>query len=70
MPGELRGFELAWKKHGRLPWKNLFQPAIEIATKGFPAKHALVAAVRENGANITHDAGLRQGKQTFICIDN
>ncbi|KAL9951555.1 hypothetical protein ACROYT_G044239 [Oculina patagonica] len=60
VPGELRGFEVAWKKYGRLPWKDLFEPAIEIATKGFPANHALVAAVRENGANITHDAGLSQ----------
>ena len=60
VPGELRGFELAWKKYGRLPWRKLFQPAIKIATKGFPAHHALVNAVRLNAANVTHDVGLRQ----------
>ncbi|XP_022798792.1 glutathione hydrolase 1 proenzyme-like [Stylophora pistillata] len=60
VPGELRGFELAWKKYGRLPWRKLFQPAIEIATKGFPAHRALVKAVRINWVNVTHDSGLRE----------
>lgn len=60
VPGELRGFEMAWKKYGRLPWKDLFQPAIEIATKGFPASHSLTVAVQQNVLNITHDKGLRQ----------
>lgn len=59
MPGELRGFEMAWKKYGRLPWKDLFQPAIEIATKGFPATPALLGAVEKNAPNVTNDPGLR-----------
>lgn len=60
VPGELRGFEMAWKKYGRLPWRKLFQPAIEIAMNGFPANHALVNAVRINWLNVTHDFGLRE----------
>jgi len=61
VPGELRGFEIAWKEHGsrKLSWGDLFQPAIDIATEGFPATPALIAAVKKNGPNVTNDPGLR-----------
>ncbi|KAJ7383857.1 hypothetical protein OS493_025733 [Desmophyllum pertusum] len=60
VPGELRGFEVAWKKYGRLPWRDLFQPAIEIATKGFPATPALELAVSLNQRIVTNDPGLSE----------
>jgi len=49
VPGLLRLLELAHRKHGRLAWAELFEPAIELAAKGFPISprlHALVAADR------------------------
>ncbi len=36
VPGTVRGFQLANAKYGTKPWAELIQPAIRLATKGFP----------------------------------
>lgn len=44
VPGLVRLLEDAYRKHGRLPWATLFEPAIELAENGFamsPRLHRL-----------------------------
>ena len=35
VPGTVRGMELAHKKFGKLPWRDVVMPAVELAEKGF-----------------------------------
>lgn len=45
VPGVLRMLELAHRRHGRLPWHELFDPAIRIAEQGFEASPKLREAL-------------------------
>ncbi|MGH8675802.1 MAG: gamma-glutamyltransferase [Burkholderiales bacterium] len=36
VPGVLRMLEVVHRRHGRLPWRRLFEPAIRLAETGFP----------------------------------
>lgn len=47
VPGTVAMLALAHRQHGRLPWARLFQPAIDLAERGFPVSprlHTLLAA--------------------------
>ena len=59
VPGEVKGLRRAWEKHGRLPWRELVQPAIDLATNGVPASPQLVEIVNMMLGAIQIDPGLR-----------
>lgn len=50
IPGMLRMMEMAHRRHGKLAWARLFQPAIRVATDGFaisPRLNAALASARD-----------------------
>ncbi len=56
VPGAVRMLEAAHRSQGRLPWAQLFEPAIDLAERGFavsPRLHTLLAA----------ETALRQDRQ-------
>lgn len=58
VPGEIAGLYEAWSRHGRLPWKTLFQPAIELA-KAFVVAPYLGSTLAKDQDLILKDPGLR-----------
>ncbi|KKO71427.1 gamma-glutamyltransferase [Kerstersia gyiorum] len=49
-PGVLRLLETMHREHGKLPWAELFKPAIELAQQGFPVSPRLHGLLAENRA--------------------
>jgi len=54
-PGVLRMLELAHRDYGRQSWSTLFQPAIRIATDGFPISPRMAAAIRNARNDLLRD---------------
>ena len=59
VPGEVNGYRTVWKKYGTLPWKDLVQPAINLAKEGFRFGYAAHNAGERSLARIKNDTGLR-----------
>jgi gamma-glutamyltranspeptidase / glutathione hydrolase len=46
VPGTVAGLHLAWKEHGKLPWKRLVEPAAALARDGFTVTEGLAGSLR------------------------
>ncbi len=47
VPGTVRGLELAHKKYGHKTWRELLQPAIDLARNGFPVSYPMMKSLRD-----------------------
>ena len=45
VPGTVRGFALAHKKYGKLPWADVVQPAVDLASNGFRMSRGFAESV-------------------------
>lgn len=50
VPGTVRGLEMASKKYGRQPWKDLVLPAVNLAKNGFPVDYSLAESLKGSTA--------------------
>lgn len=59
VPSAIRMLESLHKTHGALPWADLMQPALKLATDGFPISGRMAAAIVGSSAGLKRDANAR-----------
>ena len=64
VPGMLRALELAWRRHGSLPWRELLGPAIALAKSGVTANQTLVKWLAMAGRAVFFEQ--RESRETFF----
>jgi gamma-glutamyltranspeptidase/glutathione hydrolase len=63
VPGTVRGLELAQKKYGRRSWAELLQPAIDLASKGFPVSHWMMQSLHASADSLSQ---FPESKRIFL----
>lgn len=58
-PGAVRMLDLVHQDHGRLPWRDLFNPAITLANDGFRISGRLAAAIAGSANDLARDSEAR-----------
>lgn len=67
VPGTVRGLEMASKRFGKLPWKEVVSPAVKLARDGFEVHYNLAASLK----NSTHLLGrFPETKRVFLRDGN
>lgn len=65
-PGVLAMLDLAYKDGGRMPWKQLFDPAIKIANDGFKISPRMAASIDGSKVQLARDP---EAKAYFLNAD-
>src|SRR5919108_6089140 len=65
VPGTVRGLELALKKYGTKPWAELLQPAIRLASAGFPISYPQMRSFKVK-ANADGLSQFPESKRIFL----
>ncbi|HTC33733.1 MAG TPA: gamma-glutamyltransferase [Bryobacteraceae bacterium] len=63
VPGTVRGLELAHKKYGHRPWTELVDPAIQLASAGFPVSYPLSASLESDSGLLSE---FPESKRIFV----
>ena len=66
-PGVLRMLEAAHKAHGKLPWKDLFEPAIKLSEEGFAISQRMSVSIAGTAARIKAQG--EPGSSYFLNAD-
>ncbi len=59
VPGAVDGWGLLHRRYGKLPWRALFEPAIELCEAGAPVPQTIAHLWRDNVLGLTQDPGAR-----------
>lgn len=60
VPGSVKGFELAHNRWGSKDWKQLLQPSIDLAKKGFTVDRTLAASLSDSATELGRDPESRR----------
>src|SRR5689334_4146856 len=63
VPGTVRGLELANKKYGHKPWFELLQPAIALASSGFPISYSQMRSFKATADSLSQ---FPESKRIFL----
>uniref|UniRef100_A0A1I7U5Y7 Gamma-glutamyltranspeptidase 1 n=1 Tax=Caenorhabditis tropicalis TaxID=1561998 RepID=A0A1I7U5Y7_9PELO len=61
VPGELHGLRTEFEKFGsgKVEWKHLLKPTIDLLNEGYPTSHALAKALNQNEARIHQEPTMK-----------
>lgn len=73
VPGTVAGLHHAWQRFGSLPWKDLLQPAYQLANEGIEVWHDLADVLNEASSILGHysngSAYLKKDGQPWMAGD-